>query len=81
MIAYPGHLSGADESIAVESLMRDLSPVNYNTAKHLAASNRTTAPRLLVVKKKGNNATDVGAIEERVGRGGDPPVAASHRED
>ncbi|MEK6258882.1 MAG: class I SAM-dependent methyltransferase [Planctomycetota bacterium] len=81
VIAYSGHPDGADESFAVESLMRDLSPVDYDTAKHLAASNSTSAPRLLVVKKKGNNATDVGVIEELVDRGGDPPVAASHRED
>ncbi|MBC8115652.1 MAG: class I SAM-dependent methyltransferase [Candidatus Saccharimonas sp.] len=52
IIAYPGHPGGATEAIAVESLLRNLSPVDYETAKHSAASERALAPCLFVVKRR-----------------------------
>ena len=52
VIAYPGHPGGATEAIAVESLLRNLSPVDYETTKHSAASERASAPGLFVVKRR-----------------------------
>ena len=66
VIAYPGHPGGADESIAVESLMRALSPLDYETTTHSAVSESASAPRLFEVSKQGNNATEVGAFQARV---------------
>ena len=57
VIAYSGHTGGADEAIAVESLMRDLSPTDYETTSHSAASESASAPCLFVVTKKGHRAS------------------------
>ncbi len=63
IIAYPGHAGGADESIAVEGLIRDLSPLDYETTTHSAATESASAPCLFVVRKQDNQAIEVGTIE------------------
>lgn len=64
VIAYPGHPSGVDESIAVESLMRNLSPADYETAKHSAASERAFVPCLFVVTKPVSQVSNTSGLEE-----------------
>lgn len=51
VIAYTGHPGGTAEAIAVESLLLDLSPADYETTRRSAASERAIAPCLFVVTK------------------------------
>jgi SAM-dependent methyltransferase len=50
-IAYTGHPGGSAEAVAVESLLLDLSPAEYEITQHSAASERAIAPCLFVVTK------------------------------
>ena len=52
VIAYPGHAGGANEALAVERLLRELSPAGYTLARHSAASESDSAPCLFVVTKR-----------------------------
>jgi len=52
VIAYSGHSGGADEALAVEDLFRELSPVEFETSRHSAASESVSAPCLFVVTKR-----------------------------
>ena len=51
VIVYPGHSGGDDEATAVERLMLELSPTDYELTTHRAASDSPLAPRLFVATK------------------------------
>ena len=52
ILAYPGHHSGADETVAVEKLLRELSPAEFHVHEPSPTTERSGAPRLFVVRKQ-----------------------------
>ena len=51
ILVYPGHWGGGSEAAAVEHLLLGLSPSQFRTTKHLAASEAPLAPCLFSVTK------------------------------
>ena len=79
VIVYPGHPGGADEAIAVESLLRNFSSIDFEMSKHSAASLSRSAPCLYVVNKIATalpqvaNPSPVNAIASSDLHGQNPP--------
>lgn len=51
IIAYTGHPGGLEETAAVEALLKGLNPNEYQFTEPSPASNRTSPPRLFVVRR------------------------------
>ncbi len=52
IVAYPGHRSGADEAVAVEKLLNDLSAAEFHVHEPSPTTVQSGAPRLFVVRKQ-----------------------------